>query len=76
MTIYWKTTKESGCELKLFIFTSKTFSGVVNCLTTSKFAKRFFKWLATGQWNVLLLKLVSGNAGVDISNSALLSLSY
>lgn len=39
MTIYWKTTKESGYQLKLFIFTPKTFSGVVNCLTTRKFAK-------------------------------------
>ena len=55
MTIYWKTTKESGYQLKLFIFTPKTFSGVVNCLTTSKFAKSVSKWLASGQWNVLLL---------------------
>ena len=48
---FQKTTKESGCQLKLFIFTPKSFSGVVNCLTTSELAK------SVSQWNVLHLLL-------------------
>ena len=63
MTIYWKTTKESGYQLKLFIFTPKTFSGVVNCLSTSKFPKPF----SNGHWNVLHLFLF--REGVDNSHS-------